>query len=263
MISNLASAFHQQRSFGRVELGVGVLGLKHMREEGAAKVRFPFGGNEAILINTGGGLAGGDDFGFKIEAGINTKLSVTSQAAERVYRTLGPAAQVHTRLTAQANSHLYWLPQETILFEGAALTRKLDVELSLASRFIAVEPVIFGRPEAKETVSQIHFRDSWRISVDGKLIYADDVFLDGAPPTSKATLDGATAMATLIYVGPDCENLLPHVRAVLGENCAASAWNGKLVARLVARDGFELRKSLIPALGVVAGDMHLPKVWTF
>jgi urease accessory protein len=241
MTAALATAFHQQRSFGRVELGVGKLGLKHMREEGSAKVRFPFGGDEAILINTGGGLAGGDDFGFEIEAGLNAKLSVTSQAAERVYRTLGPPAQVRTRLTARENSHLLWLPQETILFDGAALTRKLDVELHPTSRFIAVEPVIFGRPEAQEKISHILFRDSWRIRVGGKLIYADDIFLDSTLPTSKATLNGA----------------------VLGENCAASAWNGKLVARLIAKDGFELRKSLIPALGVVAGEFSLPKVWTF
>jgi urease accessory protein len=259
----LATAFHQQRSFGRVELGVGALGLQHMREEGSAKVRFPFGGQEAILINTGGGLAGGDDFGFKVEAGANAKLSVTSQAAERVYRSLGPVAQVHTRLVAKAGAQLFWLPQETILFDGAAFTRKLEVEFDSSSQFIAVEPVIFGRPEAHEKMSQILFRDSWRIRVDGRLIYADDIFLDGAPPHSKATLNGATAMATLIYVGANWESLLERLRTGLGKNCAASAWNGKLVARMVAKDGFELRKSLIPALGVVAGDISLPKVWTF
>lgn len=263
MIVTLATAFHQQRSHGRVELAVGALGLKHMREEGSAKVRFPFGGNEAILINTGGGLAGGDDFGFDIEAGLNSNLSITSQAAERVYRTLGPAAQVQTHLTAKTDAKLFWLPQETILFDGAALIRKLEVDLSPTSTFIAVEPVIFGRLEAGEQVSQILFKDSWRIRMNGELIYADDILLDGAPPQTKATLDGATAIATVIYVGPDCENLLDAVRRVLGKNCAASAWNGKLVARLVAKDGFELRKSLIPALGVVAGAPALPKVWTF
>ncbi len=263
MSASLAAAFHQQRSFGRVELGVGAAGLHHMREEGSAKVRFPFGGHEAILINTGGGLAGGDDFAFKIEAGANATLSVTSQAAERVYCTLGPAAQVHTQLTAKGDTKLLWLPQETLLFNGAALTRKLEVELSATSTFIAVEPVIFGRPEAGEQVLHISFKDSWRIRVDGTLTYADDIFLDGAPPRTIATLDGATAMATMIYIGPDSENLLADVRAVLGTNCAASAWNGKLVARLVAKDGFELRKSLIPVLNTVTGLNSVPKTWAF
>jgi urease accessory protein len=263
MMNNMANTFHQQRSFGRIELGVSAVGLRHMREEGSAKVRFPQGSHEAILINTGGGLAGGDDFAFKIEIEIGAKLRVTSQAAERVYRSLGPAAQVHTHLTARDNATLYWLPQETILFDGAALRRKLDVELSSAAQFIAVEPVIFGRPEANEKISHLSFRDSWRIKVDGILIYGDDIILNGPPPKSKATLNGATAMASLIYVAKDCVQKLEPLRAVLGKYCAASAWNGKLVARLVASDGFELRKSLIPALAVLAGADNLPKVWTF
>jgi urease accessory protein len=255
----LTTAFHQQRSFGRVDLSVSSQGLSRMREEGSAKVRFPFGGHDAILINTGGGLAGGDHFQFHIEAEPHGKLSVTSQAAERVYRTLGPAAEVHTHLKAGEAAQMYWLPQETILFDGAALTRKLTVDLAPTAKFIAVEPVIFGRPEAQEKISHISFRDGWRIRVGGKLIYADDIALEGVPPVSKATLNGATAMATLVYVGPDCETKRDDLRSI----CAASAWNGKLVARLLAKDGFTLRKTLIPALAVLAGADNLPKVWTF
>jgi urease accessory protein len=255
----LTTAFHQQRSFGRVDLSVSKLGLSRLREEGSAKVRFPFGGHEAILINTGGGLAGGDQFQFLIEAGLHAKLSVTSQAAERVYRTLGPAADVQTHLQAGENAQLFWLPQETIMFDGAALKRHLNVDLAPTAKFIAVEPVIFGRPEAQEKISHISFRDSWRIRVDGQLIYADDIALEGVPPASKATLKDATAMATLVYVGDDCETK----RDALREICAVSAWNGKLVARLIAKDGFMLRKSLIPALAVLAGADNLPKVWTF
>ncbi len=254
--------FHQQRSVGRVELGVSTRGLQHMREEGSAKVRFPFGGQEAILINTGGGLAGGDDFKYKIEAGVDSKLSVTSQAAERVYRTLGPPAQVHTTLTAKENASLFWLPQETILFDGAAITRKLDVDLHQTAQFIAVEPIIFGRPEADENITHITFKDSWRIRIGGVLIHADDIALHGIPPHSRATLNGATAVASLVCVFKNCEDLIEPLRAVLGENCAASAWNGKLVARLVAKDGFELRKSLIAALAVLSGTAQLPKLWT-
>lgn len=258
----LGKVFHQQRSFGRVELSVGERGLHHMREEGSAKVRFPFGGNEAILINTGGGLAGGDHFEFELEAQAHAKLNITSQAAERVYRTLGPAAQVHTTLKASANAQLFWLPQETILFDGAALTRKLDVDLSPTSTFLAVEPIIIGRPEAGERVLQILFRDSWRIRKGGELIFADNIALHGMPPTSKATLNFATAMANVVFISENCEAKLDAVRAVLRENCSASAWNGKLVARFLARDGFELRKSLVPALTVLAGEFELPKVWT-
>ena len=109
---------------------MGAHGLKRMREAHAAKVRIPQGSHEAILINTGGGLAGGDRFTFTITAEENARLTVTSQAAERVYRSLGPAADVEVRLAAHAGATLMWLPQETILFDGAALTRRITADLA-------------------------------------------------------------------------------------------------------------------------------------
>lgn len=262
-MNDLAHRFHQQRSVGKVALSVSAIGLQRLREEGSAKVRFPHMGREAILINTGGGLAGGDDFEFDIEVGPNAQLTVTTQAAERVYRTLGPTVKVHTKLQVAEGGTLFWLPQESILFDGSSLSRKLDVELAATSRFIAVEPVLFGRPESAEVISQITFRDCWRIRQNGKLIFADDLHLDGPLPLSKATLNGAAAVATLLCIAPDAEKHLEPLRAAIGIGGAASFWNGKLVARLIAKDGFTLRKSLIPALAVLAGVGSLPKVWTF
>lgn len=255
--------FHEQRSYGRVSLGVERQGLQIMRETGAAKVRFLQDVNQAILINTGGGMAGGDDFGFDIRAGVDAKLSVTSQAAERVYRTLGPASIAHTTLIAGDNATLFWLPQETILFDGSALRRKLDVQLSASARFLAVEPVIFGRSEMGEVISHVRFHDRWRVRREGKLVFVDDIALSGPLPKSKATFNGASAVATLVYVGVDAEMMLDGVRQVIDDRGSASAWNGKLVARIVAKDGFELRKALIPALCAIAGADALPKVWTF
>ena len=262
-MNELSHSFHQQRSVGKIALSVTSTGLKRLREEGSAKVRFPHMGREAILINTGGGLAGGDDFTFEIEVGAEAGLTVTTQAAERVYRTLGPSAHVHTQLRVADGATLYWLPQESILFDGSNLSRRLDVELAANSRFIAVEPVLFGRPESAEVISHIAFRDCWRVKQNGKLIFADDLHLNGPVPLSKATLNGAGAMATLLCISLDAEKHLEALRATIGSGGAASFWNGKLVARLVAKDGFTLRKSLIPALAVLAGRDNLPKVWTF
>ena len=262
-MNDLSHSFHQQRSVGKIVLSVTATGLQRLREEGSAKVRFPQMGREAILINTGGGLAGGDDFKFDIEVGANAQLTVTTQAAERVYRTLGPAALVHTQLKVADGATLFWLPQESILFDGSSLSRKLDVALEANSRFIAVEPVLFGRPESGEVITQIAFRDCWRVQQNGKLIYADDLHVDGLLPLSKATLNGAAAMATLLCISPDAEHHLEALRAAIGPHGAASFWNGKLVARLIARDGFTLRKALIPALAVLAGADSLPKVWSF
>jgi urease accessory protein len=258
-----AEPVRHQRSEGEILLSMGALGLRRLREAHSAKARIPAGSREAILINTGGGLAGGDRFAFDIAAEKNARLTVTSQAAERVYRSLGPAADVEVTLRADAGATLMWLPQETILYDGAALTRRISAELAADARFLAVESVILGREAMGERVRHARLHDRWRIRQEGRLIFADDIAFDGPPPESLATLGQSRAFATLVMVSPRAEDLLEAARAAIGPRGAASAWSGKLVARFSARDGFELRKSLIPALTLLAEGAALPKTWSF
>ena len=257
------AAILHQRSRGDILLRVGAQGLERMREAGAAKVRFPQGGSEAILINIGGGLAGGDEFAFDITAGPDAALTVTTQAAERVYRSLGPPAVVSISLNAETGARINWLPQESILYDGSALSRSIDADLGDGASLLAVESLILGRTAMGETVAAARLRDRWRIRQGGRLIFADDLAFEGAPPASRATLGGALAFATVLLVSATAEALLEPLRAVIGEDHAASAWNGKLVARFRACDGFALRKALIPALTLLAAPADLPKVWSF
>ena len=256
-------AVRHQRSEGSIHLSMGAHGIRRMREAHSAKVRIPHGSREAILINTGGGLAGGDHFTFSLTAEENASLTVTSQAAERVYRTLGPAAEVEVTLAAHAGSSLMWLPQETILFDGAALSRRITADLARDAHFLAVESVILGREAMGETVRHARLHDRWRIRREGRLVFADDLSFEGPPPAGAATLGEARAFATVVLVSAAAEDILDKVRDAIGNQGDASAWSGKLVARLVGRDGFELRKSLIPALTLLAHGAALPKAWSF
>lgn len=257
-----AEPIRHQRSEGEVRLVMGPAGIIRLREAHAAKLRLPFGVPEAVLINTGGGLAGGDRFSFDIALEAGARLTVTSQAAERVYRSLGPAAEVDVRLAAGENATLMWLPQETILFDGAALARAITAELAPTARLLAVESVILGRAAMGETITDARLTDRWRIRQGGRLLFADDVAFAGPPPATAATLGRAGAFATVLLVAPEAERMLEPLRAILGPKGGASAWSGKLVARLMAGDGFDLRKSLIPALTLLAGGANLPKNWT-
>lgn len=259
---SVAAPVVHQRSVGEIMLTFGAQGLRRMREAGAAKVRIPQGSHEAILINTGGGLAGGDVFAFDIAAEAGTSLTVTTQAAERVYRSLGPPARVAVRLKAEAGASLSWLPQESILFDGAALIRSIEADLASEARFLAVESIILGREAMGETVVHASLRDRWRVRREGRLIFADDLAFDGPPPATVATLNEARAFATILLFDAEAETLVERLRGIIGEAGSASAWSGKLVARLAARDGFELRKALIPALTLLAKDISLPKVWS-
>jgi urease accessory protein len=252
----------EQRSFGQVKLQVGTAGIERLREQGASKLRMPRGANTAYLINTGGGIAGGDAFQFEISCAAKSSLTVTSQAAERVYKTLGPPATLTTVLRAASDAKLYWLPQETILFDGAALQRNYSVFLAPTAKFLAVEPIVFGRTEMNEKIRTLSIQDRWRITQNGKLFHAEDFRIDSQLPRSKATLGNALASATFIYIAEDAERHIDAVRSLIGSNGGASAWNGKLVARVLAKDGFHLRKTLIPVLNALAELDALPKNWT-
>jgi urease accessory protein len=253
----------EQRSVGHVHVRMERDGIAVMREAGSAKCRCPRGSTEAILINTSGGLAGGDLVSIKAEAGEGAALTLTSQAAERVYRTLGPAAEVNVSLSVANNATLMWLPHESIFFEGSALSRRLDVDLAVGASFLAVESMVFGRREMGEHVKHVSVNDRWNIRQGGKLIHAEAFRLGPDWLQTKASFGENHSTATLAFISENADAVLDHVRAALGPEDGASAWNGKLVARLLAKDGFHLRKTLIQVLSAIVGPEKLPKTWTF
>jgi urease accessory protein len=242
--------------------------LAALYQSGSARLRLPRVAKgappEAVLINTAGGLTGGDAFSVDVELGTGAHAVLTTQACERVYRSAGGDAAVAARLRLGSEAHLLWLPQETILFDGGRLDRRLDAELAGDATLLAVEAVILGRAARGETLRTGLFRDHWRIRRDGRLLFADDLRLDwetGDPCARPAALAGAGAFATLLLVGEDAEDRLPGVRRAIGENGGASAWNGKLLARLFAESGVALRRALARVLIDLLGGAALPRIW--
>jgi urease accessory protein len=258
-----------QRTQGAAHLSFdisgGISSVRRWREEGATKVRLPRrppdAPAEAILINTAGGLTGGDSIGWIFDVD-GASLIATTQAAEKIYRSLGDDAEIRTRLTATSGAQIYWLPQEAILFDGARLRRVLDVDLTGGATLLALEATVFGRRAMGESIHDLAFHDRWRVRRDGKLIFADDIRFDGALPHTAATLGEAGAMATLLLAAADAESHLDKLREVFGADGAVSAWDGKLLARVLAKDGFALRKLLNPALKLLVPGGALPMIWS-
>lgn len=242
-----------------------VLGTLYQR--GALKVRLPRGHGtapEAVLINTAGGLTGGDRIAIRVEVPPGARATVTTQAAERIYRSIGDAAEVEAQLTVGAGGRLDWLPQETILFNRGVLRRRLDADLAEGAALLLAEAVIFGRRAMGEAVSAGALHDRWRVRRGGKPIFADDFRLEGdlaALLPRAAALAGHGAMASLLYVGDDAAGLVDPVRAALGDAGGASAFGGKLVARVVAEDGLALRRALVPALTALRAGAPMPRMW--
>jgi urease accessory protein len=256
--------------FARVAFRVraGTTRLDTLFQEGCSKVRLPASPHgsapEAILINTAGGLTGGDRLATGVELAAGASAVATTQACERIYRSTGLPATVSNNIGLSRGARLAWLPQETILFDGSRLKRSLEAELEGDAELVALESIIFGRTAMGETVRSGTLHDRWRVRRDGKLIFADDFRINDpiADQIARpAVLGGNLAMATVLYAGAEPGRLLEPVRNVIGEQGGASAWGGKLLVRLAAETGLALRRRLEPLLSLLLPAQPLPKVW--
>lgn len=242
-------------------------GIAQFRTSGATKVAFPRRRDavEAIMLNTSGGLTGGDRFEIRAEAGPGSELVLTTQAAERAYRSLSGAARVTTELRAGEGATLHWLPQEFILFDGASVERRLSLDLESGAEAVLVEPLVFGRAAMGETLKTGHFRDRITIRRDGVPIYWDRIALSGAISAQlarPAVANGNGAMASVICASPRAEAHLEPIRRALPATGGASLLAPDLlILRLVAGDAFLLRRSLVPMLERLTGRA-LPKSWS-
>ncbi len=240
-------------------------------QEGAAKVRLPKvdGADrpEAVLINTAGGVTGGDRFQFDIQCEAKAKAVITSQASEKVYRSLGADAVINTHLKVGSGAELEWLPQETILFHGGRLRRETTVRLSGNARFLGLEAMVFGRTAMGETVREGAVHDRWRVYRQNKLLFADDMRLEGdiAKRLNQPFLAGGhRAIATLIYAAADAQEVASTIQSLKRSEAGvfgASAWEGVMVARFLNVTGQKLRGDLTLVLDAIRSGRRLPKVW--
>lgn len=246
----------------------GVTRLANLRQSGAMKLILPRVYRpdiEAVIVNTAGGVTGGDRLHLEAMAATGSRLTLSTQAAERIYRAQpGELGRVETRLQVAAGARVNWLPQETILFDHAALERRLTVDLAADAALLMVETLVFGRAAMGEVLRAVHLRDRIRINRDGDPIYLDGIALNGdaqAHLARPAIAGGAGAVATVVFVSAQVVAHLAPLRALLPATAAASLLpGGVLVARLLAADSYELRRALIPALTLL-NDGHLPLNW--
>jgi urease accessory protein len=264
---------------GRIVLSGSANGtrIEDVFERSPIRVMFPRNGHcameEAVLINTAGGIAGGDRLECSVETLPGAAIAVTSQAAEKVYRALHEPARVVTRLKVHESSRLAWLPQETIVFNRARLHRTTEIELSPKAELLALEWLVLGRAAHGEIMTGGSITDSWRVKKDGRLIWVDSFrTTDEIFPHlhRKALLSDSNAIATLVYFGPDVDKRLEFLREILLPmecNCAVTLVAGLIVARFAAQESADLKLALRsflqqvePELG--SGPFRVPKMWS-
>jgi urease accessory protein len=267
-----ADVFAANRAVGSVtfstRLSAGATRRGDVHEAGSLRVRFPSpetSSLSAVLVNTAGGIAGGDRFSVTIDAVASTALTVTTAAAEKVYRSQGPAAEIDVSLRLEAGAHVAWLPQETILFDNARLSRRIDIDLHEQSSLLLAEIVVFGRAAMGERMQRGSYRDRWRLRRGGRLVFAETLRLedDIAGKLAQAAIGGdASAIATML-IAPGDEQTVERVRAAdipFAGEAAISAWNGIALARFCAKDAAGLRGDVMKLLAQIDAKA-LPRLW--
>ena len=260
--------FAANRARGAIVLAVaatdGVTRRTRVHESGSLRVRFPntHDGLEAVIVNTGGGMTGGDEFSVGIDVAEGAHLVAGTAAAEKIYRSTGPDTAMNVRLSVGEGGRLAWLPQETILFDRARLKRRIGVDLAEDASLVMAEAIVFGRAAMGEQMTQGFWADTWRVRRGGRLAFAENVRLDGditAKLARRACANGAIALATVL-IAPADDRMLEAVRALdFAGEAGVSAWNGIAVARLVARDGASLRRDLVALLAGLG--QPVPRLW--
>ena len=249
--------------------------LAHLHQVSPLRVLFPHVPDaeipQAALVTTSGGVVGGDRLTLKLEVGEGCRAQFMAQAAEKVYRSAGPDAHIEVELTAASDAWAEYLPQETILFEGARLRRRTRLFATPSARMMAGEMIIFGRTAMNERVTQGLLREAWEVRRDNRLIWADAQHLEGdiaASLAAPAGFGGAVATATLLLLCPDPARHLEAVRELLSSQprAAATVVNGLLLLRWLSPDAALLRRSFAEAWmhlrSAEAGlPAQLPRLW--
>ena len=267
-----SATFAANRAQGAVKFDVklqdGVTRRGVLHESGSLRVRFPSpegDGLSGVFVNTAGGIAGGDRFDIDIVAGEGARLTLTTAAAEKVYRAVGPAAALNIALKAEAGAHLAWLPQETILFDRARMSRRIDIDLAEDASLLLCEIIVFGRAAMGERMLRGEFIDRWRMRRGGRLVFAENIRLDGdigEKLAMPAIAKGGVAVGTALIVPGDqaLVDRIGELSGSFGGEVGLSAWNGFAMARFCAQDAARLRADMMAVLGSVTGAV-LPRLW--
>jgi urease accessory protein len=259
-----------QRVDGRAGAVIGAGGrLRRLWQKGSAKAMLPrMHGRapEVVFLNTAGGVTGGDRLSYALSVEPGASAVGTTQTAERAYLSQDGVACVDTRLTVGAGARLHWLPQEVIVFEGAALDRRVTVEMAGDAELVLLETLVLGRVAMGERLTRIALTDRREVIRDGRLVMLESILLTPEDLTraGAAGLSGAVAVAALSLFAPDAADRLDRLRAVLPPSgvvrSAASCWDGRIVARFMAAEAWALRVAVARAVQTLTNG-PLPRVW--
>ena len=219
---------------------------------------------QAVLLTTSGGVTDGDRLKMAIEVGPEAEAVAATQAAEKIYRAArgGGHCRMEISVSVGQGATLDWLPQETIVFEGARLKRRTVADVAPGGALLACEMVVLGRAASGERFVSGLLLDSWSVHRAGRLVWTDALKVEGETPDG-AGFGAANALATVIGVWDEPQPRLEEARALLegavDVRAGVTLVNGVMVARLLG-EATMVRRAAVRFLGDFRGR-RLPRVW--
>ncbi len=219
---------------------------------------------QAVLVTTSGGVTDGDSLKVEIAAGRDTRSVVATQAAEKIYRAARSTEHcaVDVALTVGEGATLDWLPQETIVFQGARLKRRTVADVAAGGALLGCEMVVLGRAAAGERFQAGLLLDSWSVRRSGRLVWTDTLRVEGETQDGAGFRD-ANALGTIIGIwdapGPRFEQARALLEAVPDVRAGVTLVNGVMVARVLG-EATSVRRAVTRFLGDFLGR-RLPRVW--
>jgi len=257
-----------QRSNGKIDIELLDNDFSKFFQSGCCKILNPKNYNEfkeLVLINTAGGITCNDN--IDINANINnSKLSICTQAAEKIYAGIGDPARVEININLN-NSTMYWLPKELILFDNSKLRRNININLSDNSNLIFCETTIFGRKAMSEKIKNISFSDQWKIYSNSSIKHFEAINIKGSTIDNfknNYTFSNQSSLSTILIFGDivhQLESVLRKVKKSLGNHfCEMTKFDDKIIIRCLADDNYDLKKTLNIIMKNVIND-KMPKSW--
>ena len=257
-----------QRSKGNLDIGLYNNEIKLLFQSGSSKVLLPNSYNknkELVLINTTGGITCNDSLKIKINL-ENSKTSISTQAAEKIYAGIGEPAKVDIDIILK-DTNLNWLPKELILFNNSKLKRRININIDNNSNFIFCETSILGRKAMSEKIQNMFFSDIWKITQNSNLKHLEAININGKTNgvlNNKFTLNNHSSFSTILIFGKIVEEIQNNIRKTIDNVkdifCELSIWDEKIVIRSIANDNYDLKKTLNYILKSIIND-KLPKNW--
>ena len=259
-----------EKSKGNLELFLDNHKLQKLYQKGSLKAFMPdFHENlkQLMLLNTAGGITSGDEFNYDFQID-NSKICISTQAAEKIYSGYGDPANIHINANLLNRSTLFWLPKELILFDNCNLKRKINFKLSKNSNLFFCESIIFGRTSMNEVFEKGYFSDIWSIHVEDKLIHTEAINTDlfnSKYFNSSSTFNNNYAVSTIFVAGDKfLDKVDPLSETMTNDKNTTSDysyWDNKLVIRLLSKDSYNLRFAINKIISYFFEEKKIPKIW--